>query len=94
MQETPKYKACSLNNFRDIPQMARLPESAKFDIDVVGHVLPFNANNFVVDHLIDWEQAPVDPLFVLTFPQRDMLLPQHYEGRNPDWAHRLFFCTV
>lgn len=79
MQETPKYKAYSLNNFRDIPQMARLPEAIKFDIEVVGHVLPFKANNFVVDHLIDWEQAPADPLFVLTFPQRDMLLPHHYE---------------
>ena len=78
MQEAPKYKAYSLNNFRDIPQMARLPESIQFDIEVVGHVLPFKTNNFVVDHLIDWEQAPADPLFVLTFPQRDMLLPQHY----------------
>jgi len=33
MQETPKYKAYSLNNFRDIPQMARLPESIKFGIE-------------------------------------------------------------
>lgn len=79
MQEPPKYKPYSLNNFRDIPQMARLPEAIKFDIEVVGHVLPFKANNFVVDHLIDWERAPADPLFVLTFPQRDMLLPHHYE---------------
>lgn len=79
MRETARYKAYSLNNFRDIPQMARLPESIKFDIEVVGHVLPFKANNFVVDHLINWAQAPADPLFVLTFPQRDMLLPQHYE---------------
>jgi KamA family protein len=79
MQETPKYKAYSLSNFRDIPQMVRLPEAIKFDIEVVGHVLPFKTNNFVVDHLIDWEQAPTDPLFILNFPQRDMLLPHHYE---------------
>lgn len=76
MQE--RYKAYSLNNFRDIPQMAALPEALKFDIEVVGHILPFKANNFVVDHLIDWEKAPDDPLFVLTFPQRDMLQPAHY----------------
>ncbi len=73
-----KYRAYTLNNFRDIPQMAALPEALKFDIEVVGHVLPFKANNFVVDHLIDWEAAPDDPLFVLTFPQRDMLQPAHY----------------
>ena len=73
------YKAYSLNNFRDIPQMADLPESVKFDIQVVGHVLPFKTNSFVVDHLIDWSKAPEDPLFVLTFPQRGMLLPEHYD---------------
>lgn len=79
MHETHKYRAYSLNNFRDIPQMAAVPEEVKFDIEVVGHVLPFKTNNFVVDHLIDWENVPLDPLFVLTFPQRDMLLPHHYE---------------
>ncbi|PIX96720.1 MAG: lysine 2,3-aminomutase [Hydrogenophilales bacterium CG_4_10_14_3_um_filter_63_21] len=79
VQETQKYKAYSLNNFRDIPQMAAVSEALKFDIEVVGHVLPFKTNNFVVDHLIDWENVPLDPLFVLTFPQRDMLLPHHYD---------------
>lgn len=79
MQERNKYKAYSLSNFRDIPQMAALPESIKTDIEVVGHVLPFKANNFVVDELIDWDRAPDDPLFVLTFPQRAMLLPHHYD---------------
>ena len=78
MQTALKYKAYSLNNFRDIPQMAAVPEQLKRDIEVVGHVLPFKTNNFVVDHLIDWENVPNDPLFVLTFPQRDMLLPAHY----------------
>ncbi len=78
MQTSLKYKAYSLNNFRDIPQMAAVPEQLKRDMEVVGHVLPFKTNNFVVDHLIDWGNVPHDPLFVLTFPQRDMLLPAHY----------------
>lgn len=78
MPETIKYKAYSLSNFRDIPQMEGVPEAIKLDIEVVGQVLPFKTNNFVVDHLIDWTHVPEDPLFVLTFPQRDMLLPHHY----------------
>lgn len=78
MPETIKYKAYSLSNFRDIPQMEGVPEAIKLDIEVVGQVLPFKTNNFVVDHLIDWAHVPEDPLFVLTFPQRDMLLPHHY----------------
>ena len=79
MTDTNPYKAYALSNFRSIPQMARLPEELKFDIEVVGQVLPFKTNNFVVDHLIDWDRAPDDPLFTLTFPQREMLLPHHYE---------------
>ena len=79
MPETSHYQAYSLSNFRDIPQMARLSEEQKFDIEVVGHVLPFKTNNFVVDHLIAWDKVPDDPLFVLNFPQRDMLLPAHYD---------------
>lgn len=74
-----QYKAYLLHNFRDIPQVARLSEQQKFDIEVVGHVLPFKTNNFVVDQLIDWDDVPNDPLFVLTFPQRDMLSPGHYD---------------
>ena len=78
MPDTPKYKAYSLGNFRDIPQMSQVPEAIKFDIEVVGQVLPFKTNNFVVDTLIDWTRVPDDPLFVLNFPQRGMLLPEHY----------------
>jgi len=77
--ETPRYKAYLLHNFRDIPQIARLSAAQQFDIEVVGHVLPFKVNNFVIDHLIDWDNAPDDPLFVLTFPQRGMLSPEHYD---------------
>lgn len=74
-----RYRAFSLNNFRDIPQMSNLTEEQKFDIEVVGNVLPFKANNFVVDELIDWDDIPNDPVFTLTFPQREMLLPEHFD---------------
>lgn len=40
---------------------------------VVGHVLPFRVNNYVVDELIDWSAAPDDPIYRLTFPQAEML---------------------
>jgi len=75
----PRYQAFLLHNFRTIPQIARLSEEQRFDIEVVGHVLPFKVNGFVVDHLIDWDNIPDDPMFVLTFPQRGMLRPEHYD---------------
>lgn len=74
-----KYKAYTLHNFREIPQAARLSDEQLFGIEVVGRVLPFKTNNFVVDRLIDWEDVPEDPLFVLNFPQRGMLRPHHFD---------------
>jgi L-lysine 2,3-aminomutase len=76
---TPKYKAFALHNFRNIPQLALLSGEALFDIEVVGNVLPFKVNNYVVDELIDWAGYEDDPLFHLTFPQRSMLLPEHFD---------------
>ena len=74
----PQFKSYQLNNFRDIPQLEKLSEQQKFDIEVVGHVLPFKANNYVISELIDWDKVPDDPIFALTFPQKDMLSPEHY----------------
>lgn len=48
-------------------------------MEVVGNVLPFKANNYVVEQLIDWDNVPNDPMFVLTFPQKGMLRPKHFE---------------
>jgi len=48
-------------------------------MEVVANVLPFKANNYVIEQLIDWNNIPNDPIFVLTFPQKEMLLPPHYE---------------
>lgn len=73
------YKAYSISNFRKIPQLQRLSEEQKKNIEIVGHVLPFKVNNFVLDYLINWDDVPNDPIFRLTFPQKEMLLPHHYE---------------
>ncbi|MBN2460245.1 MAG: lysine 2,3-aminomutase [Candidatus Cloacimonetes bacterium] len=73
-----KYKAYTLENFREIRQINQLEEELLFDIEVVAHVLPFKVNNYVVDELIDWSDPVNDPIFRMTFPQRDMLKPEHY----------------
>ena len=75
-----KYSSFLLHNFKNIPQVKNLDERYIKDIEVVGSVLPFKTNNYVVDNLIDWSKVPNDPMFKLTFPQRDMLLPHHYEA--------------
>ena len=73
------YKSYLLHNYKTIPQIDRLSEESIEAIDVVGSVLPFKTNNYVVDNLIDWDNAQNDPIFILTFPQKEMLRPHHYE---------------
>lgn len=77
---TPKYRAFTLQTYRQVPQLNALSDEEKFAIDVVGHVLPFRINNYVIDQLIDWENVPNDPIYRLTVPQRDMLAPEHFDA--------------
>lgn len=43
------YQPYTLRNFREIPQLKeRLSAEELFDIEVVGNVLPFKANNYVL----------------------------------------------
>jgi len=77
--ESPSLKSYTLANFRDIPQIQNLSEQTQFEMQVVGNVLPFKANNYVVEQLIDWNNIPNDPMYVLTFPQKGMLQPEHFE---------------
>lgn len=73
-----QYRPITLANFEELPQAAKLPPSVRKAIRVVGSVLPFKTNLYVVERLIDWENYAQDPMFLLTFPQRDMLAPEDY----------------
>ena len=79
INETTPIKSYTLTNFRTIPEIERMSEESKFEMEVVGNVLPFKTNNYVVEQLIDWDNIPKDPMFVLTFPQKGMLIPEHYD---------------
>ena len=74
-----RFKNFNRTNFKTIPQISKLDKEQIQAIEVVSAVLPFKTNNYVVDHLINWERVPDDPMFTLTFPRKDMLLPGHYE---------------
>lgn len=75
----PSIRYTTLRNVDKLPQYARLSEKHKFALQVVGSVLPFRVNNYVVDELIDWDDVPHDPIFNLTFMQEGMLRPEHFE---------------
>ena len=77
---TNQLKTYTLNNYKNIPQTARLNDTMIEAIEVVGRVLPFKTNNYVVEELINWENVETDPMFTLTFPRREMLEARHYNA--------------
>ncbi len=76
--KTRIYKSYGLHNFNTIPQINNLSEEEQFNIKVVGHILPFKVNNYIIEKLINWDNIPNDPIFHLTFPQKEMLNPHHF----------------
>src|SRR5450755_3830741 len=69
-------RAIRYYTLRDIdraPLADRLSPAQRQTVKVIGHVLPFRVNNYVVDELIDWDAVPDDPIFRLTFRQAGML---------------------
>lgn len=64
---TNQIKTYTLRNYKTIPQIATLSDEMIEAIEVVGRVLPFKTNNYVIDNLIDWTQIESDPMFTLTF---------------------------
>jgi L-lysine 2,3-aminomutase len=73
-----RYEAIVPTNVARHPLWLRLEPEARRAIEVVSQVLPFKANSYVVDHLIDWDRVPDDPIFQLTFPQPGMLDPEAF----------------
>jgi KamA family protein len=73
------FKAIGRNNVAQTREWKWLPPELREAIEVVSLVLPFRTNEYVMRELIDWSEVPDDPMFQLTFPQRGMLDPEHYE---------------
>ncbi|MGK9475677.1 KamA family radical SAM protein [Melioribacter sp. OK-6-Me] len=73
------YKSYTLRNWKELPQLQKLDDNQKRAIEVVGAVLPFKTNNYVVEELIDWDKVPDDPIFTLTFPRAEMLSQEHFK---------------
>lgn len=72
------YQAVGRHNVSRTPQWHRLDADVRKAVEVVSQVLPFRANRYVMESLIDWSKVPDDPIFQLVFPQRQMLTDEQY----------------
>lgn len=74
-----ELKTYSLHNYKTIPQIDKLSAEYIEAIEVVGRILPFKTNNYVIDELIDWDNIETDPIYTLNFPRREMLEKKNYK---------------
>lgn len=73
-----KYQVYARHNLDKIPYIGRLNQEQVQSIRIVSEVLPFKTNNYVVNELIDWDNFQEDPMYILNFPQKDMLKPKQF----------------
>ena len=74
-----KYQAFTRANLDAIPGIARLSPADRDAIRAISAVLPFRVNSYVAEALIDWDDIPNDPIYQLTFPQREMLEADEFD---------------
>lgn len=75
-----RYKPYTSRSIRETQYWHKLTPQLQEAMDVVARVMPFRTNDYVLGTLIDWDNIPDDPIFRMTFPHRDMLLPEEYDA--------------
>ena len=68
-----RFRAYTVKHLDELTERAGLSAEERLAVRAVATVLPFRTNEYVVEHLIDWDAAPDDPIYRLVFPQADML---------------------
>ncbi len=77
--EPRRFKVYTDKNIDKIEKLDLLDDETVFNMKVVSSVLPFRVNEYMINDVIDWNRVPDDPLYQLTFPQRDMLPPELFD---------------
>jgi KamA family protein len=73
------YKAVTRHNVTRTREWSGIPKENREAVKVVSRILPFRTNEYVMRELIDWTNIPEDPIFQLTFPQKEMVDPDSYD---------------
>jgi len=68
-----RFRAYTVKHLDMLTTRAGLDANERLAVRAVATVLPFRTNEYVVEHLINWDAAPDDPIYRLVFPQSDML---------------------
>jgi KamA family protein len=67
------YRPIGRDALLDIATRYGVAPDLRRQLEAVSMVFPLRANPYVLEHLIDWDRVPDDPMFRLVFPQPEML---------------------
>src|ERR1700759_5013934 len=68
-----RFRAYTAKHLDTLTERAGLPADTRLAVRAGATVLPVRTNTYVTEQLIDWPNAPDDPIYRLVFPQPDML---------------------
>ena len=68
------YKKYLRTDIKTIFESRGIKDPYLLEREIVALVFPFKVCEYILDH-IDWDNYMTDPLFLLTFPQPEMLKP-------------------
>jgi L-lysine 2,3-aminomutase len=71
--ETERFRAYGPRHVDEIASRFGISETVARSIKSLAAVLPFRVNEYVLSHLVDWDDIPNDPIFQMVFPQSGML---------------------
>src|ERR1700744_2968942 len=71
--EGRRFRAYTAKHLDTLTERAGLPADTRLAVRAVATVLPFRTNTYVTEQLIDWANAPDDPIYRLLFPHPDIL---------------------
>ncbi len=74
-----RFRALTAKNLDTITDYGNVNGDDLFAMRVVSTVLPFRTNRYVIEHLIDWDRVPDDPIYQLVFPQKGMLADRDFQ---------------
>lgn len=78
-----RLKFFSVRDLDTLTELEGLDRDYVQSIKTVANILPFRVNNYVVEELIDWTDPQNDPMFRLTFPQKEMVSDEMFNEMYP-----------
>lgn len=67
------FRAVTTADLDELTTRAGLATEHRLRIRAIAEVLGFGTTGYVIEELIDWSDAPDDPIYRLVFPNEDML---------------------